>query len=639
MNKLLLITFYLMFTTIAAYSQSFRWGERGGSTQSASDAQVETIHDMAVDRNGNVYVLSRVYKTDISVGGQTIEGYGARDILLSSFDCYGNFRWLKLIGGSNSDYAYQVCTDMLDGVYVSFDMLAYNNVGNIDVDSVIPQNTVRRLYLVKYDTSGMYQWLRAPEPDTLTWFSESGSIDMDVDNSGNITWLCQLSNGVYGGAGGFVVNDTSDYILKYDRNGNFRGGIDLELDGAWEAGMAIDHVSKRIYVSGSGNGTPIAVGNTTITHSKFLVCFDDNGKYVWHRENTSLLGGLYGKPVLDNQGNIYVCGNTVSEKTTPPTAPADHFNGHTTQKGNGRATAIVYKVDKDGNNVWAVEAEVSHGVFARDIALRNSGEIVLLGSYPGSITWASEFPVPATGGGYDVFLARINTQTGRVLGVETINPTSGNESPRRIVSDGRNNVYIGSEFRGSVTVNGTQLNNSGGETDWFVAKFGHDNCNCTNIPEPKFSFTKNGLDVNFSYTGGPYSSIEWDFCDGSKSTQSNPTHTYLAKGIYTVCVKVTNNCGDNTYCDVVDFWPAYINEQVSLGNIKIYPNPASEILYIEGLEAAATIELFDIVGRKVKSMRTVNNRESINMSMLPPGNYIIHITNTDGHKMTGKISK
>src|SRR5690606_9880280 len=122
----------------------------------------------------------------------------------------------------------------------------------------------KRLWLIKFDTSGTYKWLKTPEPDTLTWISEKvSSIDMDIDDNGNISWLCQLSKGIYGGTGGFVVNDTSNYILKYDLNGNFQGGIDIEIDGASEASMAVDHSSGNIYLSGNRYGNPLPVGNTT----------------------------------------------------------------------------------------------------------------------------------------------------------------------------------------------------------------------------------------------------------------------------------------------------------------------------------------------------------------------------------------
>lgn len=87
------------------------------------------------------------------------------------------------------------------------------------------------------------------------------------------------------------------------------------------------------------------------------------------------------------------------------------------------------------------------------------------------------------------------------------------------------------------------------------------NCGCTNIPEPKFSFNKSTpAQVSFTYTGSSgYSSIKWDFDDGNTSIQANPSHTYTAIYPYTVCVTVTNSCGDNTYCANIPMWPAGVN--------------------------------------------------------------------------------
>lgn len=641
-NTWLLLTVLLFTTASDSYSQSFRWGKRGGSSSSAGGSDWETVKDMAVDRNGNLYVLSRVYLKDINVDGQIQQGYGGKDVLLSSFNCNGQLRWTKLFGNSSSDEGYNIRTDKLDGVYLSLKIgVTQYDTGHVDNDVTII-NSTQTLYLVKYDTSGSFKWLRAPEPDTIstaTSYTYSGGIDMDVDDMGNVTWLCQLPSGIYGGMGGFIAHDTSNYILKYDKNGNFQGGINIELSKLGNGGMVRDYARKRIYISGLGNGTPIIVGNTTITHSKFLVCFDENGKYLWKRENTTLSGGFYGRPVVDNDGNIYVSGNGVSARTIPPLTPADEFNGYVVKNGNGSATPVIIKLDKDGNTIWGRDADVNAATVARGIAMRNSGEIVFVGSYPGALIWDSAYQVPINSGNYDVFVARLNTQTGKILGVETINPSSGSEYATSIISDGRNNVYIGSEMKGSVTINGTQLSNVGGETDWFGAKFGHDNCNCTNIPEPKFSFVKNGLDVNFTYTGGSFTTAEWDFGDGNKSNQPSTTHTYAAKGIYTVCVKVTNNCGDNTYCDVVDFWPVGVSEQVLADGIKIYPNPANDVLHISGINTGGKIELYNMLGVKVYGGMASGEKENINISQLPTGNYIIQITDVDGHRMQTKVMK
>ena len=65
------------------------------------------------------------------------------------------------------------------------------------------------------------------------------------------------------------------------------------------------------------------------------------------------------------------------------------------------------------------------------------------------------------------------------------------------------------------------------------------------------SFVNQGWSTNYSVTW------EWDFGDGTISTQQNPTHTYANNGIYWVCLIVTyfdsttiNSC-TSFYCDSI----------------------------------------------------------------------------------------
>ena len=61
-----------------------------------------------------------------------------------------------------------------------------------------------------------------------------------------------------------------------------------------------------------------------------------------------------------------------------------------------------------------------------------------------------------------------------------------------------------------------------------------------------FLYEQNGeRTVNFtSYVNNSSSSArtyEWDFGDGTKSTEDNPTHKYASAGVYTVNLEVTDN--------------------------------------------------------------------------------------------------
>jgi PKD repeat protein len=71
-------------------------------------------------------------------------------------------------------------------------------------------------------------------------------------------------------------------------------------------------------------------------------------------------------------------------------------------------------------------------------------------------------------------------------------------------------------------------------------------------PIAAFTSATNELEATFTdnSTGSPFA-WSWDFGDGMASTDQNPVHDYITPGIYTVCLTVTNDCGDNTVCESV----------------------------------------------------------------------------------------
>lgn len=654
---ILLLGYFILLsagvTEIKLYAQSWQWGDRGGSPQSVSSSNWEEVKDMAVDVNGNVYILANVKSDNIDVGGQSISGRGDMDVCLASFRCNGTLRWVKIMGSQNyGDVPLTLRTDKLNGVYLSIYSPRTANkypvyIGN---DTVINSNDERSFYIIKYDTSGNFKWVRAPQPDTATANFLSGTIDMDVDSAGNIHALCQLSPGIFEGS--FVAVSTytfqgfpyQDCILKYDRDGNFQGGLAFDAKNCIRTGakMIRDVQSGNYYLSG-GNmfSAALPMGNTQIAAaSGYIACFNLEGKYLWDIQSDA--ASIEGRLVLDADKNMYVCGLIRSPSASNPNA---NFNGFVAQPypniSNG--SPFVAKIGSDKKNVWATYAILKGTTFSAEVAMRNSGEIVLAGFHPGYLAWPGytkdTFNYPPNSG-YRPFITRFNTQTGKILGMNDLATDSNDTRSRRIISDGRNNVYIGGNFSNKLTVNSKTLYSVGGESDWFVAKYGHNNCNCKNIPEPKFSYTKNSLNnITFNYTGSAHSTIEWDFGDGNTSTQPSPNHIYASGGTYTICVTVTNSCGDNTYCQFVDTWPNSVEEQMLGDEVKIYPNPAYNVLIIEGMNVGAKIELYDIVGRNVYQGVSKADREAININHLPAGNYIIQLTGTDGQRMTGKVVK
>lgn len=639
LRLLTLLPFLLLFLCSHVHAQSWQWGKRGGSAQNIGSGNWEEVADMATDVNGNVYLLGHVAAASIDMDGQVKQGNGNNEVVLASYSCSGKLRWWKVIGGTSNDYAGTICADKQNGIYATFLLPRFHAAGNvkIDTDTSFSGISYTSVFMIKYDTAGNYKWLRCPQADTVTGYaySNTGIIDMESDDNGNIFWLCQLPTGAFAN-GAYIVSTAGVHMLQYDRNGIFQGGfkMDMTLQGLAlnMTKMTRDHRAGKFYIAGY-RYDKVTIAGAAINRPKFVAAFDASGNNLWKRE-TGAIGasdGFYGKPVLDADKNIYLGGCV----RTP-----DTFFSFIPDPAITVTAPIIAKLDSMGNLIWAKSAIVNGASFGRGgIALRNSGEVILHGSFPGDLSWpgyGGKFSIPPNTG-YRPFITNFNTHTGKVLGMEQLVASVGTDDIV-VRADGRNSVFIGGLFRSSLTVNGNKMTVWGGESDWFAAKYGY-GCNCTNIPEPKFNAMANGQDVSFSYTGSAATSFKWYFGDGDSSTQNNPTHTYADNGNYIVCVTAVNACGDNTYCGYTRVFPTSVKETGFAKGVRVYPNPATSTINIEGIVTGTAIKLTDMMGRLVHSQTANSTNAVMHIDRLPKGIYILQLVNADGSRYAGKVVK
>jgi hypothetical protein len=76
-----------------------------------------------------------------------------------------------------------------------------------------------------------------------------------------------------------------------------------------------------------------------------------------------------------------------------------------------------------------------------------------------------------------------------------------------------------------------------------------------------------------------------------------------------------------------------------LNGIKIYPNPVTDALHIEGIQPATTIQLFDVTGRLVATATAQQATATISTNTLAAGTYILQLTLPNGEKLNSKITK
>ncbi|MCH8319282.1 MAG: T9SS type A sorting domain-containing protein, partial [Bacteroidetes bacterium] len=108
----------------------------------------------------------------------------------------------------------------------------------------------------------------------------------------------------------------------------------------------------------------------------------------------------------------------------------------------------------------------------------------------------------------------------------------------------------------------------------------------------------------------------WNFGDGDTDTVQNPVHTYDSVGIYTVRLIVSNDiCSDTVTAIIIVENTTGIGAYLSK-NIKIYPNPATGILFIDHKNADVfSIKIYNLLGKCIAKFNK-NNFVSLSPSLL-----------------------
>ena len=153
------------------------------------------------------------------------------------------------------------------------------------------------------------------------------------------------------------------------------------------------------------------------------------------------------------------------------------------------------------------------------------------------------------------------------------------------------------------------------------------------------------LSVQFvDMSNGSPTSWRWTFTGGSpsSSTQQHPKVTYNSTGNYAVTLVATNSYGSG---EVVR--QGYISvgttgtEVILQEPVTVYPNPATVFVGIYGVaDKALDVKLFDLTGKSIPvTFANEQDKISVNISAIPRGIYILHLSLPDGKIVTRKLVK
>jgi hypothetical protein len=322
----------------------------------------------------------------------------------------GGFVWAGALGGSSFEVASSVTADGTGNVY----------------------------------TTGAFFGTADFDPDTVATFdlTSAGSRDIFIsklDSNGDFVWARRV-----GGTG----NDES-YSIVVDAAGN------VYITGYFEDTVDFD--------PGAGTSNLTSTGGT----DTFILKLDSNGDFAWAKslDGSSDDGGI--GIVLDASGNVHTVGYFQGTVDFDPGAGTSNLTSA------GSFDVYIWKLDSNGDYVWAKRIGRTNSDFPSAIAVDASGNVYTTGTFE---SWVDFDPGAGTAyltaaGDYDVFVSKLDS-SGDYVWAKRMGGTDFDYS-NSLAVDASENVYTAGRFQGTVDFDpgaGTSNLTSAGDYDIFVSK-------------------------------------------------------------------------------------------------------------------------------------------------------------------------
>jgi len=471
----------------------------------------DTIRDVAIDSDGNIYVVGGTASSDFpvttgavqttfSTGGGSQGSAGDHDAYVAKLDANGQLLWATFLGGPNYDRAYAVEVDDAGNVYVGgragdgFPTTPGSAQPTFGGDA-----NPNRLYgaqdgfVAKLSTDGAQLiWCTYFGGDDLSFFR-----DIDIDDSGRVHGIMTRVNrsnphitaGTYqtsnrGGDDGVIVRFSADGSRV--EWATYLGGSGDDL----QTPSLRVHSTGEVYVFGFTDSTDAPVSDDAFDRSangladEYLAKLSADGRDLIFG---TYIGGAQGEftethgLILDAQGNAYVTATTRSADFPVTSGAFQIAYGGSGGPGTGQGTnypgdVFVASISADGTTLMAATyVGGSAGEGSEGIGLDAAGNVYVSGA-----TFSSDFPTTGDafqrtiGGSADLFAVQLNSTLTTAV-YSTFIGGSSTDFGRSSMTDAAGNYYvIGHSQSGNFpTLNAAQSNARGGGEEGVIVKFSH----------------------------------------------------------------------------------------------------------------------------------------------------------------------
>lgn len=224
--------------------------------QKVGGSNMDFAYSIKVDGSGFVYLTGIYVNGSTKIGSTTLSNSGSTDIFMAKYNpVNSSWVWAQKIGGSGHDAATAITLDNTGNIYLTGHFENTVNFGSNSINS----SGNRDGFIVKYDASGNYVWVRK-----MGGVNEDDSNDMEIDGDGNV-----YVTGFFNDTANFQTTtrtsagESDIFIAKYKATGALvwvqrLGDIGIDVGGD----LTIDS-DKNIYATGVFQET-VKFGNTNL---------------------------------------------------------------------------------------------------------------------------------------------------------------------------------------------------------------------------------------------------------------------------------------------------------------------------------------------------------------------------------------
>ena len=176
------------------------------------------------------------------------------------------------------------------------------------------------------------------------------------------------------------------------------------------------------------------------------------------------------------------------------------------------------------------------------------------------------------------------------------------------------------------------------DSTYMVCLYLTDSCGsdtiCQNVqpcffPTANFIYSNNGSIWDFvdSSSSGPNTMWEWTFSNGGGSLIQNPSHSFAADSSYIVCLTITDDCGQDTFCDTISTYSTVNVNSINNSPVIIYPNPILNQLNVDLNKEFKKINLqiYNTLGQTVFHEMYQNQHRISTSPIIKNGIYILEV--------------